>query len=103
MAHLCRRHAVDVESWGQEQIQIEATRLGDVNRPLAVVDQAVVFYIEPGHLFTSDFTLHRENLPGAPLLILVHMASVWVPFTSESKEAINDYDEIRKEINLAIA
>jgi DNA topoisomerase-6 subunit B len=30
------------------------------------------------------------------------MASVWVPFTSESKEAIADYDEIRKEMTLAI-
>jgi DNA topoisomerase-6 subunit B len=30
------------------------------------------------------------------------MASVWVPFTSESKEAIAEYDEIRKEINLAL-
>jgi DNA topoisomerase-6 subunit B len=27
---------------------------------------------------------------------------VWVPFTSESKEAIADYDEIRKEIKLAL-
>jgi len=27
---------------------------------------------------------------------------VWVPFTSESKEAIADYDEIRKEITLAL-
>src|SRR5262249_4448826 len=30
-----------------------------------------------------------------------HMASVRVPFTSESKEALADYDEIRKEIKLA--
>jgi DNA topoisomerase-6 subunit B len=30
------------------------------------------------------------------------MASVWVPFTSESKEAVADYDEIRKEIRLAL-
>jgi DNA topoisomerase-6 subunit B len=30
------------------------------------------------------------------------MASVWVPFTSESKEAIADYDEIRKEITLGL-
>jgi DNA topoisomerase-6 subunit B len=30
------------------------------------------------------------------------MASVWVPFTSESKEAIADYDEIRKEVKLAL-
>jgi DNA topoisomerase-6 subunit B len=27
---------------------------------------------------------------------------VWVPFTSESKEAIADYDEIRREITLAL-
>jgi DNA topoisomerase-6 subunit B len=36
------------------------------------------------------------------MAIFVHMASVWVPFTSESKEAIADYDEIRKEIKLAL-
>jgi DNA topoisomerase VI subunit B len=35
-------------------------------------------------------------------VIFVHMASVWVPFTSESKEAIADYDEIQKEITLAL-
>ncbi|MFQ5430106.1 MAG: DNA topoisomerase VI subunit B [Phycisphaerae bacterium] len=42
------------------------------------------------------------SLPQGPLAILVHMASVWVPFTSEGKEAIADYDEIRKEIRLAV-
>ena len=41
-------------------------------------------------------------LPQGPLVIMVHMASVWVPFTSESKEAIADYDEIRKEMKLAL-
>jgi DNA topoisomerase-6 subunit B len=41
-------------------------------------------------------------LPVGPLVILLHMASVWVPFTSESKEAIADYDEIRKEMKLAL-
>ena len=35
-------------------------------------------------------------------MVLIHMASVWVPFTSESKEAIADYDEIRKEMTLAL-
>ena len=44
----------------------------------------------------------RSALPAGPMVILVHMASVWVPFTSESKEAIADYDEIRKEITLAL-
>jgi len=44
----------------------------------------------------------RGALPAGPLVIFVHMASVWVPFTSESKEAIADYDEIRKDIKLAL-
>jgi len=42
------------------------------------------------------------SLPQGPLVILVHMASVWVPFTSESKEAIAHYDEIIKEMKLAL-
>ena len=44
----------------------------------------------------------RGAVPGGPMVIFVHMASVWVPFTSESKEAIAEYDEIRKEITLAL-
>jgi len=44
----------------------------------------------------------KGALPGGPMVVFVHMASVWVPFTSESKEAIADYDEIRKEIKLAL-
>ena len=42
------------------------------------------------------------GLPQGPLAVFVHMASVWVPFTSEGKEAVADYDEIRKEIKLAV-
>jgi DNA topoisomerase-6 subunit B len=44
----------------------------------------------------------RNSVPEGPLVVFVHMASVWVPFTSESKEAVADYDEIRKEIQLGI-
>jgi DNA topoisomerase-6 subunit B len=35
------------------------------------------------------------------MLLLVHIASVWVPFTSESKEAIAHYPEIIREMRLA--
>jgi DNA topoisomerase-6 subunit B len=35
-------------------------------------------------------------------MLMVHIASVWVPFTSESKEAIAHYPEIIKEIKLAV-
>ena len=44
----------------------------------------------------------RGAPPAGPMVVFVHMASVWVPFTSESKEAIADYDEIKKEITLAL-
>ncbi|MFO0833567.1 MAG: DNA topoisomerase VI subunit B [Phycisphaerales bacterium] len=49
-----------------------------------------------------DLQHPRNSLPVGPLVIMIHMASVWVPFTSESKEAIADYDEIRKEMKLAL-
>ncbi|MEN6631350.1 MAG: DNA topoisomerase VI subunit B [Candidatus Polarisedimenticolia bacterium] len=40
--------------------------------------------------------------PSGPMVLFVHLASVWVPFTSESKEAIASYPEIIKEIRLAL-
>ena len=43
----------------------------------------------------------RGALPSGPVTIMVHMASVWVPFTSESKEAVASYPEIQKELRLA--
>ncbi|MBI2546449.1 DNA topoisomerase VI subunit B [Candidatus Woesearchaeota archaeon] len=43
-----------------------------------------------------------NSIPVGPLVIMVHMASVWVPFTSESKEAIAHYEEIIREIKLAL-
>jgi DNA topoisomerase-6 subunit B len=44
----------------------------------------------------------RGSLPLGPLTIVVHMASVWVPFTSESKEAIASYPEIEEQIIKAL-
>lgn len=44
----------------------------------------------------------RGQLPAGPVTVMVHMASVWVPFTSESKEAIASYPEIMRELRLAL-
>lgn len=44
----------------------------------------------------------KSTLPVGPCTIVVHMTSVWVPFTSESKEALAHYPEIIKEIKLAL-
>ena len=44
----------------------------------------------------------RGAMPSGPVTLMVHMASVWVPFTSESKEAVAGYPEIQKELRLAL-
>jgi len=43
-----------------------------------------------------------RSMPTGPAVILVHFASVWVPFVSESKQAISSYPIIIKEIKLAL-
>jgi DNA topoisomerase-6 subunit B len=47
-------------------------------------------------------TQPKGSSPMGPMVIMVHMASVWVPFTSESKEAIAHYPEIIKEMTFAL-
>ncbi len=44
----------------------------------------------------------RNSLPSGPVTVMIHMASVWVPFTSESKEAVASYPEIQKELRLGL-
>lgn len=43
-----------------------------------------------------------KGIPYGPAIILVHVASVNIPFTSESKEAIASVEEIEKEIRLSL-
>lgn len=43
-----------------------------------------------------------RGIPYGPAIILVHVASVNIPFTSESKEAIAHIDEIKREIRLSL-
>jgi len=51
-----------------------------------------------------QYGLSQSNgaIPQGPMTVAVHIASVWVPFTSESKEAIAHYPEIIKEMKLAL-
>ncbi|MFH1065419.1 MAG: DNA topoisomerase VI subunit B [Nanoarchaeota archaeon] len=44
----------------------------------------------------------KGALPAGPALVLVHMSSVWVPFTSEAKEAVAAYPEIIHEMKLGL-
>lgn len=49
----------------------------------------------------TNFMKSSSETP-EPIAIFVHLFSVWVPFTSESKEAIASYPIIIKEIKLAL-
>lgn len=44
----------------------------------------------------------KGSLPIGPVAVVLHLASVWVPFTSEAKEAVAHYPELLKEMRLAI-
>jgi DNA topoisomerase-6 subunit B len=44
----------------------------------------------------------KGALPAGPMVLFVHVASVWVPFTSESKEAVATYPEIVRELRLGL-
>lgn len=44
----------------------------------------------------------NSSIPQGPVTVILHIGSVWVPFTSESKEAIAHYPEILKEMKLAL-
>ena len=48
------------------------------------------------------YGLQGDKLPEGPVVIFVHICSVWVPFTSESKEAVASYPVIMKEVKLAL-
>ena len=43
-----------------------------------------------------------NGTPVGPYVILLHIASVWVPYTSEGKSAVASYDDIIKEMKLAL-
>jgi DNA topoisomerase VI subunit B len=44
----------------------------------------------------------KGSLPVGPLAVAIHLASVWVPFTSEAKEAVAHYDELLREMKFAV-
>jgi DNA topoisomerase-6 subunit B len=50
----------------------------------------------------KNYSVAQAGLPSGPLIILVHVASTSVPFTSESKDAIASIPEIEKEIVLGL-
>lgn len=50
----------------------------------------------------KNYNVSQAGLPTGPLLILVHIASTNVPFTSESKDAVAAIPEIEREVTLVL-
>lgn len=48
------------------------------------------------------YGIPQDKLPKAPMVILIHVASTNIPYTSESKEAIAEIPEIVDEVRLAL-
>jgi DNA topoisomerase-6 subunit B len=72
--------------------------------PLLYQQSACAIYKSVLDINWRNYALSQGKgaLPTGSIVLMVHIASVWVPFTSESKEAIAHYPEIIKEIQLAI-
>ena len=81
-------------------------------RVMRIANRVPLLYQQAGCAITKSIiqtnwrgyglTQPRGALPVAPMVIMVHIASVWVPFTSESKEALASYPEILKEVKLGL-
>ncbi len=86
-----------------KQVQMELKRFA--NRvPLLYQQGACAIHKAVIEINWRNYALSQSRgaLPMGPIVLMVHIASVWVPFTSESKEAIAHYPEIVKEIKLAV-
>lgn len=56
-----------------------------------------------GNINWRNYSIEQPGgIPVGPAIVLVHVASTHIPFTSESKEAIADVPEIVEEIELAL-
>jgi len=72
--------------------------------PLLYQQSACAIYKSVMDINWRNYALSQSRgaLPTGSVVLMVHIASVWVPFTSESKEAIAHYPEIVKDIHLAV-
>ncbi len=105
-------HIRKVKRPAAEDADIIMARADEPARLLRYANRVPLLYQQPACAITRAVTQTnwrgyglqqpKGGLPVAPIAILVHVASVWVPFTSESKEAIAAYPEILKEIRLGL-
>jgi DNA topoisomerase-6 subunit B len=88
---------------GRLETEGNATILRFANRVPLMYQQGACAVTEcVSNVNWKTYNISQQGLPLGPVLILVHVASTNVPFTSESKDAIASIPEIEKEIVLAL-
>ncbi len=111
-----QRVAEELESGGNGEAKAEGEHKDDgptelarvirlANRvPLVYQQSACATFKAVLHTNWRNYGIAQSKgaLPQGPMTILIHMASVWVPFTNEAKEAIAEYDEIVREVRRAL-
>jgi DNA topoisomerase-6 subunit B len=91
---------------GGNKIQLSrfANRVPLVYQEGACAITQVVKGIRWNSYYTSrdKISQHKGSLPQGPMVLLVHVASTNVPFTSESKDAVASVPEIEDEVERAV-
>ncbi|UUX91693.1 DNA topoisomerase VI subunit B [Methanoplanus endosymbiosus] len=88
---------------GKLESEGSATLMRFANRvPLLYQQGACAITNAVSQVNWRSYNLSQQGIPTGPVMILVHVASTNVPFTSESKDAVAAIDEIEKEIILVM-
>ncbi len=106
-AAVCNGHPFVVEAavgyGGLLTSEGNAILLRFANRvPLIYQQGACAITTTISNITWKSYGISQQGLPLGPIIILVHVASTNVPFTSESKDAIASIPEIEKEIRLVL-
>ncbi len=94
----------DIEPEGKVELSRFANRVPLVYQEGACSVTKVVKNIRWNSYYTSKDKISqtKNSLPVGPMVLLVHVASTNVPFTSESKDAIASVPEIEDEVEKAV-
>jgi len=110
-----RNDRSDDRSEARKQAKIDVNLIGRADEPVRLLrfaNRVPLLYQQSSCAITRsvvqtnwrNYGLQQPKggLPHAPMVALVHIASVWVPFTSESKEGVAAYPEIIHELKLGL-
>lgn len=94
----------DIDPDGQIKLERFANRVPLVYQQGACAITKNVKEIEWNNYYKGSDKLSQNSgsLPQGPMILIVHIASTNVPFTSESKDAVANVPEMEKEIELAV-